>query len=114
MSSTPNRYGSPPGLPEELPSTADLFAAWAGDRLLHAPTEQTAEAVDAPLALGDVDAAAVLDRLYPGRAARQAAEEDRAANPARFGAWAAERFAPSTESPEAADLAAYFNCPHTH
>ncbi|WP_222595547.1 hypothetical protein [Kocuria flava] len=103
---TPNRYGSPPDPPQDPPTTADLFAAFAGDYLLPAP-EPIPDADDTPPALGDVDPAEVMERLHPGRAARQAAEQDKAANPARFGAWAAQRFTPNSDSPEAADLAAY-------
>lgn len=106
---SPNRYGTPPEPPQEPPSTAEQFAAFAGDYLLPQPADPSPEAVDAPPALGDVDAAEVLERLYPGRAAAQAAEADRAANAERFGEWAAARFAPSDESPEARDLGRYLN-----
>lgn len=109
----PNRYGNPPEPPEEL-NAADDFARWAGDYLLGAPSEPSAEAVDAPPALGDVDPAEVLERLYPGRAARAAAEQDRAANPARFGEWVAERFIPSLDNPESRDLARFLNRPRSN
>lgn len=109
----PNRYGPTPKPSENSPSTGEKFAAWAGDYLLPEPAELAAEAVDAPPALTEADAADVLERLHPGRAARAAAEQEKAANPARFGEWAAERFTPSSDTPEAQSLARYLNHSHT-
>ncbi|MFI7584852.1 hypothetical protein ACH9DO_13795 [Kocuria sp. M1N1S27] len=109
----PNRYGNP-SEPAQEPNAADDFTRWAGDYLLGTLVEPSAEAVDAPPALGDVDPAEILERLHPGRAARLAAEADKAANADRFGEWAAERFGASSDSPESQDLARFLNNPRTN